>query len=206
MNVTNSEYRGSTLPRMRRRCRRTRAGHVHRIEDARAAGEVVDVVVAAVLAGGHCAGAVAGDGGERVAGGGATERVLLERRQRQGRHAVGGGGDERALPEVPAGQQLGRRRGAEQARGGDPCELDAGDVPRGALLPGEVPDRLVRVGEPVGEEAAAVGFREDPGVAPALARRVTDLLRNGAEVEDVDDEQVAGLRALDGDRADSIWT
>ena len=61
----------------------------------------------------------------------------------------------------------------------------------------EVPDRLVGVGEVVGQEAAAVHLGEDAGVAPALTGRVTDLLRDRAEIEDVDDEQVAGLGALD---------
>ena len=65
----------------------------------------------------------------------------------------------------------------------------------------EVPDRLVRVREVVGQEAAAVGLGEDAGVAPALAGRFADLLRDRAEVEDVHDEQVAGLGALDTDRA-----
>ena len=67
-----------------------------------------------------------------------------------------------------------------------------------ALLAGEVPDRLVGVRELVGEEPAAVGLGEDAGVAPALAGRVADLLRqHGPEVEDVDDEQVTRLGALD---------
>jgi hypothetical protein len=55
----------------------------------------------------------------------------------------------------------------------------------------------------VGEEAAAVDLGEDAGVAPALARGVAVLLWRlaGPEVEDVDDEEVARLRALDLDRA-----
>ncbi len=123
-----------------------------------------------------------------------------QRGQRQRRHPVGVGGDQRPFALVPAGQQLGRRRGAEQAGVGDPGVADARDVPRGGLLSAEVPDRLVRVGIVVGEEAAAVDLGEDAGVAPTLAGRVADLLRHRAEVEDVDDEQVAGLGALDRDR------
>ncbi len=66
----------------------------------------------------------------------------------------------------------------------------------------EVPDRLVGVGELIGEEAAAVELGEDAGVAPALAgQRPGILLRDGSDVEDVHDEQVARLGALDGDRA-----
>src|SRR5690606_38856195 len=40
---------------------------------------------------------------------------------------------------------------------------------------------------------------EDAGVAPPLAGDLSRLLRDGADVEDVDDEQVAGLGALDRD-------
>jgi hypothetical protein len=42
--------------------------------------------------------------------------------------------------------------------------------------------------------------REDPGVAPALTGRVADLLGTRPEIEDVDDEQVTRLGALDRDR------
>ena len=83
---------------------------------------------------------------------------------------------------------------------GDAGDLHAGEVPGGAGLAGEVQDRLVGVGEVLGEEPAAVGLGEDAGVAPALAGCVADLLRDRAEIEDVDDEQVAGFGALDGDR------
>src|SRR5207245_851329 len=106
----------------------------------------------------------------------------------------------RPLAGVPAPEQLRRRRSAEQSWVRDAGELDTGKVPRGALLTGEIPDRLVRVGETVGEEAAAVGLGEDPCVPPALAGRVADLLRHRTEVEDVNDEQVTGLGTLDVDR------
>jgi hypothetical protein len=78
---------------------------------------------------------------------------------------------------------------------------DAGQVPGRRHLAVEVPDRLVRVREVVGQEAAAVGLGEDARVAPALAGGLPDLLRYRPEVEDVDDEQVTRLGALDADRA-----
>ena len=68
------------------------------------------------------------------------------------------------------------------------------------LLPAEVPDRLVGVREVIGEEAPAVELGEDAGVTPALAGGLADLLGYRPEVEDVDDQQVARLGALDGDR------
>jgi hypothetical protein len=65
----------------------------------------------------------------------------------------------------------------------------------------EVPDHFVGVGELLGEEAAAVLGGEYAGVAPALAgERSRILLWDRADIEDVDDEQVAGLGALHGDR------
>ena len=67
-------------------------------------------------------------------------------------------------------------------------------------LPGEVPDRLIRVGKLLGEKPSAVEFGEDTRVAPALAcERTRILLGNGPDVEDIDDQQVAGLRAFDGE-------
>src|SRR5215471_6173456 len=64
----------------------------------------------------------------------------------------------------------------------------------------EVPDGLVGVRELLGQEAATVVAGEDPGVAPALSgQRAGVLLRDGADIQDVHDEQVAGLRAPDGD-------
>src|SRR5690606_18455771 len=56
--------------------------HVHRVEDAAAAAEVLDVVVAAVLPGRHGAGALPGDRLRRRAGGGAGQHAVGERRQR----------------------------------------------------------------------------------------------------------------------------
>ena len=84
-----------------------------------------------------------------------------------------------------------------------PCSGRPGGAATSPVCPCEVPDRLVGVGEVVGQEAAAVGLREDAGVAPALAWRVAVLLRglHRAQVEDVDDEQVARLGALHSDRS-----
>jgi hypothetical protein len=72
----------------------------------------------------------------------------------------------------------------------EPRELDAGDVARLAVDALEVPARLRRLGVVVREEAAAVVLVERAREAPGLER---------AEVEDLDLEQIAGLRRLDGD-------
>src|SRR6266511_4224541 len=78
---------------------------------------------------------------------------------------------------------------------------DAGQMPRGGVLPVEVPDRLVGVREVVGQEPAGVGLGEDAGVPPTLAGGGPDLLGHRAEVEDVHHQEVAGLGALDLDGA-----
>jgi hypothetical protein len=83
---------------------------------------------------------------------------------------------------------------------GDPGEADTGQVPGGGHLALKVPDRLVGVREVVGQEAAAVDPGEDAGVAPALTGDRALLLGYRAELEDVDDEQVAGGGSLHGDR------
>lgn len=146
-------------------------------------------------------GAFGGDAGGGLAVRRAGQRVVGERRQRERRNPVRVGVDEGLLAGVPAGQQLGGGRGAEEAGVGDAGVADAGDVPGGGLLAVEVPDGLVRVGEAVGEEAAAVVLGEDAGVAPALPGAFSLRLRYGAQVEDVHDEQVAGLGALHRDGA-----
>ena len=181
------------------------ARNVHGIEDAAAPGEVLDVVVAAVLAGRHRAGALPADTLGLTAPQRPGQDPVLERRQRQRRHPVRVAVDQRLLAAVPLRQQRRRRGGAEQPRVRDAGVADPGDVPRRGVLAVEVPDRLVGVREVVGEEAAAVRLGEDTGVAPSLARRVAVLLRGlaRAEVEDVDDQQVTRLGALDLDRARS---
>ena len=83
----------------------------------------------------------------------------------------------------------------------DAGEAHPGHVAGGGGLAGEVPDGLVGVGELVGEEGAAVLLGEDAGVAPALAGQGALFLRDGSDVDDVHDQQVARLRALDGERA-----
>jgi hypothetical protein len=182
--------------------RQLRAGHEDRVEDPAALGQVLDVLVAAVLPRRRRPGRLAGDAVELGALQPAEDGVLREGRQGQRRHPVGIGGDEGALPAVPARQQLRGGRGAHQAGMHDAGERDAGDVPGRGGLPGEVPDHLVRVGELVGEEAAAVLLGEDAGVAPALpGQRAGVLLRDRPDVQDVDDQQVTRFGALHRERA-----
>jgi len=84
---------------------------------------------------------------------------------------------------------------------GDAGEGHTRNVPRCRGPTTEVPDHLVGVGELVNEEAATVLLGEDAGIAPSLAgQRSGVLLRDRANVEDVNDQQVTRLRAFHGER------
>ncbi len=112
----------------------------------------------------------------------------------QGRHALGIRGDQLGLALVPLGQEFVRRSAADQARMGQAGKPHARDVPRRGVDAVQVPDGLGRVGIMVGEETAAVVAGEDAGEAPLVAPQAADI-------EDVDDENVAGLGPFDLDRA-----
>src|SRR5258706_3227572 len=84
---------------------------------------------------------------------------------------------------------------------GDACVPDARQMPRGGLLTMEVPDCLVGAWKLIRQKAAAIHLRKDAGISPALPRGRTNLLRHGAEIQDVYDEEIPGLGALDADRA-----
>ena len=58
----------------------------------------------------------------------------------------------------------------------------------------DIPDRFLRQREMIGEKAAAVLLGEEAVEAP-------QALRQRADVEQIDDQQIAGLGALDADRA-----
>src|SRR3954451_6423447 len=113
------------------------------VEDPRATGEVLDVVIAAVLPGGNGPGAVAADRGQHVTGRRAAQHIFLQRRQRERRDTSWIGVDQCLLAGVPARQQLWRRRCSEEPRMRDAGELDTGKMPGGALLTVEIPNRFV---------------------------------------------------------------
>ena len=92
---------------------------------------------------------------------------------------------------VPAGQQVGGRRGPEQSRMGDAGEANPGDVPRGgedALV--KIPDGLVGIGKVIGEETSAIRAAEDPGVAPGRSGRTQDRIGDGKQKEWKEDTKI----------------
>ena len=73
-------------------------------------------------------------------------------------------------------------------------EAHAGHVARFGEHALEIPDRLLGLGEVLVEKAAAVVLRKEAVEAPLA-------LGLGADIEQIDHEQVAGLGTLDADRA-----
>src|SRR5262249_18794822 len=110
------------------------ARNVHRIINAAATGEVLDVVVAAVLAGRDRASAFPADTLEFRTRRRAGQDPLLERWQGQGRHPVRLAVDQCLLAAVPLRQQCRRRRRPEQPGVRDAGVPDSRKVPRRGLL------------------------------------------------------------------------
>ena len=73
-------------------------------------------------------------------------------------------------------------------------KIDAGHMARRGVEAVNVPDRLLRQREVIGEEAAAVLLGEEAVEAPQALLHRTD-------VEQVDHQEIAGLGALHPDRA-----
>lgn len=117
------------------------------------------------------------------------------------------GCDELALAPVPRLQDLGGRRAAEDARVDEAGELDARDVAGRAVDALEVPDGLgsgavvskVSRREGLGSLRRGVVFVEEASAVAALedAREAPWLVLEGLDVHDLDEQDVAGLGALD---------
>ncbi len=97
--------------------------------------------------------------------------------------------DQRVLAAVPLLQQLVRRRDGEDARVADGGDAYAGDLSGRRVDAVQVPHRLEAVREPVRQRPSHPG--EHVGVADAAQR---------LDVQQLDDEQVAGFRAAYSDR------
>src|SRR5579875_2720943 len=64
---------------------------------------------------------------------------------------------------------------------------------RAGKHPFDIPDRFLCLGKMLGEKATAIFLREKPVESPAV-------MRKDADIENIDDEQVARLGSLDTDR------
>ena len=73
-------------------------------------------------------------------------------------------------------------------------EADAGNVPGVRVQSRNVPDRFLRQREVVGQEAAAILLGEEAVEAPGT-------LREDADIENVDHQEIARLGAMHADRA-----
>jgi hypothetical protein len=104
------------------------------------------------------------------------------------------GRDQRGFTLVPFREQLRIRQAADQAGMDQARKAHAGNVARRRVEALDVPDRFLRQREVIGQEAAAILLGEEAVEAPQALLQRTD-------VEQVDDQEVARLRALDADRA-----
>ena len=121
-------------------------------------------------------------------------RGRRERRIGEAGHARWIGRDQRDLALVPFREQFWIGQTADQAGMDEAGEIDAGHVARGRVEALDVPYRFLRQRKVIGEKAAAVLLGEEAVEAPEALLQRTD-------VEQVDHQQVAGLGALDADRA-----
>jgi hypothetical protein len=119
--------------------------------------------------------------------GGGRERRVGERRH-PGRIGV----DECLLAGVPGFEHLLVGQAADQTRMNESGEADTRDVAGVRIESGNIPDRFLRQREVIGQ-AAAILFGKETVEAPRA-------LREDADVENVDDQEIAGLGAMDADR------
>src|SRR5699024_8552734 len=102
---------------------------VHRVEHAGPSGEVLDVLVSAVLPGWGRPGRFRRRPVEGFAAQSSQDRVLWFGRQCQWWYPIGVGRDQVTFSTVPAGEQFRGRGRGHQSRVGDAGEGDPGDVP-----------------------------------------------------------------------------
>ncbi len=168
--------------------------NIDREVDFRTARQILDVAVAAVLARRNGTRAFSSRFRLGVTFKAAHMRGRTERRVGQTRHAGRVGRDQRGLALVPHRQHLRIGQTADQAGMNQAREVDAGDVPRRGVHALEVPDRLLGQREMIGEKSAAVLLGEETVEAP-------EALLHRADVEQIDHQQIARLRALHANRA-----
>ncbi len=104
------------------------------------------------------------------------------------------GRDQLGLARIPFLEQLVIGQTADQAGMNQAREIHAGNVARGRIEALDIPDRFLRQREVIGKEATAVLLREEAVETP-------HALLQGTDIEQVDDQKIAGLGPLHTDRA-----
>ena len=117
-----------------------------------------------------------------------------ERQIDQTGHAIRLGVVEFFFAAVPLVEHVLGRQATDQPRVNQAGELHAGNMPRLGEHAVEVPDGFLRFREMLGEKAAAVLLGKEAVEAPLA-------FLEGADVEDIDHQQVAGLGAFHAHRA-----
>ena len=148
--------------------------HIDREIDPRAARNVLDVAVPAMLTRWNCARGFLARLFELRAFQAAEQHAFGRRRQVQ-KAAPGRDWSRSApLPLVPSRQELMARRAADKPGMGDGSKANLRNMARGRIDALAVPDRLARLGEKVGEKAAAIlrsrRYRYSPTHSPEEAR------------------------------------
>ncbi len=169
--------------------RQAAAVDVHREEHPGAARQVLDIAVAAVLARRHgtcalgcCAVAVSSLQCAHVG-------RLGRGRVRQRRYTVGVGVDQCLFAPVPRLQQLLVGQATDQARVDQTREIHPGDMAGRREHAVKIPDGFLRMGEMFGQETA-------PVIAAEKAVEPPQAVRLGADIQQVNHQQVTGLRAF----------
>ena len=168
--------------------------HVHREIHLGATGQILDVTVATVFPWRHGTGGFGAGSLGRVTGHLAHVGGLTIGQCCQFRHTLRIGRDQSGFTLVPGIQQFFGGQAANQARVNQAGKFHIGNVPGFGEHAVEVPDGFLGLREVFGQEATAVLLGEEAVKAPLA-------LFEGADVEDVDFQQVARLRALDPDRS-----
>src|SRR6185437_2261688 len=119
------------------------------------------------------------------------------RRRRQWRHALGIGGDEFCFALICAIEQFLIGQTTDETWMHDAGPANARYMPRGRIDAVEIPTGLSGLRIMIDEETAAILARKNAGEAPRRCRQIADI-------EEIDDQQIARLRAFTTERPAKI--
>src|ERR1700728_1417865 len=183
-----------TLAEVKVAHRQAGALYINRKKDLRAARQILDIAVAAMLARRNGARAFGRNLVFHVALGSTAMRRGRERRISQRWHTGWIGVDECLFAGIPGFEHFLVRQAADQARMDEAGKADARNMPRVRVKTGNIPDRFLRQREVVGQEAAAIPFGKEAVKAPRAFGQYPDI-------ENIDDKEVARLGTMHTERS-----
>ena len=173
--------------------------HIDGEIDPRAARNILDVAVPAMLTRWNCPGGFLARLFEGRTFQASEQHAFGRRRQCKRRNPVGIARDQLRFPFVPSRQEFVARCGADKPGVGDGSEANPWNMARGRIDALAVPYRLARLGENVCEKAPAILRREDTGIAPFIPPKRPDI-------QNVHHQNVIRLSAGDFYRPDQMMT